>query len=99
MLCSACILVKWVGSVHRVGNSGCIASGLERRFRYKVCTGQCFAVTSCIDRIGFPVEKRWLLWQNQLPKVVDLALLACLGLQMPESTRKEIITHTVYIIS
>lgn len=70
----------------------CIASGLERRLRYRVCIDGCFAVTSYIDKIGFPGEKRWLFWGNWLLKVADLALLACLGFQMPGSTRNEIIT-------
>lgn len=92
MLGSVCVLVKWVGSIHRVRNSGCIDSGLERRLRYRVCIDQHFAVTSYADKIGFPGEKSWLLWENWLLKVADLSLLACLGFQMPGSTRNKIIT-------
>ena len=64
----------------------------KETFRYRVCIVHHFAITSYTDKIVFPGEKRRLVWENWLLKVVDLALLACLGFQMPRSTRNKIIT-------
>lgn len=59
--------------------------------RYRLCIDHHFAVAGYTDKIVFPGEKRWLHWENWLPKVVTLALLACLGSQMLRSTRNKLI--------
>lgn len=51
---------------------------------YRVCIDHHFAITSYIEKIVFPGEKRQLLWENWLLKGVDLALLACLGFHAEE---------------
>ena len=56
-----------------------------------MCVDHHFVFTSNRDKIVFPGEKRRLLWENWLLGVVGLALLACLGVQMPRSTRNKII--------
>lgn len=59
--------------------------------RYWLCIDHHFAVAGYTDKSVFPGEKRWLHWENWLPKVVKLALLACLGSQMLRSTRNKLI--------